>query len=249
MLSKNLEAMILCGGLGTRLRPVVPDVPKCLAPVGGWPFLEYLLCQLRSFGVRKVILCVGYRSEQMAEYFETGERWDVTLMYSVERQLLGTAGALKSAESLISHSPFLALNGDSILEADIPTMIDFHHGRNALATIALARAPVNGRYGSVQTDPQGYVTEFFEKKNPANGSPAGEPGHRRINGGLYVFDREIFSLIPHAPPPVSLEEEVFPHLSGRRICGFPVDGYFVDIGVPEDYATAQQEIPRRFAPC
>lgn len=246
---KNLEAVILCGGLGTRLRPVVPEGPKCLAPVGGRPFLEYLLCQLRSSGVRNAVLCVGYRSEQMAEYFENGERWDISLAYSVERQLLGTAGALKKAESLISHSPFLALNGDSILEASITGLLEFHRGHNALATIALANAPANGRYGSVQTDPQGYITEFSEKKGGANGSSKGGFREGRINGGLYVLDREIFNMISPAPPAISLEREIFPCLAGRNICGCPVDGYFVDIGVPEDYARAQQEIPRRFAPC
>jgi NDP-sugar pyrophosphorylase family protein len=246
---KDLEAVILCGGLGTRLRPVVPEGPKCLAPVGGRPFLEYLLCQLRSSGVRKAILCVGYRSEQMAEYFENGERWDISLTYSVERQLLGTAGALKNAESLINHSPFFALNGDSILEADLPGLVEFHRAHYAPATIALAHVPANGRYGSVRTDPQGYITEFSEKKRGANGaSKAGFEGGR-INGGVYVLDREIFKMISPAPPAISLEREIFPRLAGRRICGFPVDGYFVDIGVPEDYARAQQEIPRRFAPC
>jgi D-glycero-alpha-D-manno-heptose 1-phosphate guanylyltransferase len=246
---EDSQALILCGGFGKRLRPAVPELPKCLAPVGDRPFLEYVLVQLRGAGIRNVTLCVGYRSEEVAEYFERGDRWEMSLSYSFEKRPLGTAGALKKAESLVCTDPFLVLNGDSILDMDLGKMVEFHKQRAALATIALATVASPERYGSVRTDESGLVTAFNEKQPHARTSVALLEATARINGGAYVFDRAIFGEIPAGTAPVSLETDVFPRLTSGRLFGFPSDGYFVDIGVPEDYARAQRELPRRFFPC
>jgi len=246
---RNLEALVLCGGLGMRLRSVVPELPKCLAAVGDRPFLEYVLLQLRAAGIRNVILCTGYRNEHVAEYFETGERWGMSLNYSIEREALGTGGALKRAKRFVHGGTFLALNGDSILDIDLPKMVEFHKGQNALATVALARVESGDRYGTVETDHTGQVTGFSEKASQEKSSVTTMEASTQINGGVYVLDRRIFDEIPAAPPPVSLETEVFPRLAGRRVYGFSTDGYFVDIGIPQDYAKAQRELPRRFASC
>jgi D-glycero-alpha-D-manno-heptose 1-phosphate guanylyltransferase len=246
---EDFQALILCGGLGKRLRPVVPELPKCLAPVGDRPFLEYVLLQLRSAGIRKITLCVGYRSEQVAEYFEAGERLGMSLSYSVEKEAMGTAGAVKKAESFVCQDRFLVLNGDSILDVNLEKMAEFHKSRRALATLALARVASSQRYGNVRTDKTGLVTGFSEKESRASASVAILEDSERINGGVYIFDRRILGEIPAAPPPVSFETDVFPRLIGNLVFGYPSEGYFVDIGVPEDYASAQRELPRRFFAC
>lgn len=247
MTLENIEALILCGGLGRRLQSAVPELPKCLAPVGDRPFLEFVLLYLRAQGIRSVTLCVGHRSQQVAEYFESGSRWEMTLTYSHEQQPLGTAGALKNAKPSIHNSPFLVLNGDSILEVNLAEMIRFHESRRALGTIALAHVPSAGRYGSVRVDHAGNITGFLEKAAAAAGG--GANAHPQINAGMYVFRRDIFDEIPSPPPPVSLETDVFPRFVSRGLFGFPSDGYFVDIGVPDDYARAQRELPRRILSC
>jgi D-glycero-alpha-D-manno-heptose 1-phosphate guanylyltransferase len=246
---RNLEAVILCGGLGRRLRSVVPELPKCLAAVGDRPFLEYVLLQLRGEGIRNVVLCTGYRSEHVADYFETGKRWGMSLTYSIEKKALGTGGALKKAAAYLHGSPFLALNGDSILDVNLAEMVAFHQANQALVTIALAQVESGERYGNVDTDADGCVTAFREKGARATTSVATMETTARINGGIYVLDSKALAEIPSAPPPVSLEAEIFPRLTGRRVYGYPSSGYFVDIGVPEDYAKAQRELPRRFSSC
>lgn len=246
---EDLQALILCGGLGTRLRSVVPELPKCLAPVGDRPFLEYVLLQLRAAGIRDVTLCVGYRGQQVAEYFEAGVRWGMSLSYSLEREPLGTAGALKNAESFVRHDQFLVLNGDSILDVNLLKMAEYHRRHMALATLALARVASAPRYGGVRTDENGRITDFSEKGSAANLSVAVLEDSARINAGVYFFDRRILGRIPTAPPAVSLETDIFPRFAANDALGFPADGYFVDIGVPEDYARAQRELPRRFLAC
>ena len=243
---KSLEAVVLCGGLGLRLRPAVPDLPKCLAPVGGRPFLEFVLLQLRCSGIRDVTLCVGYRNEQVREYFGNGKQWGLAIRYSVENGQLGTAGALKHAQRLIRNSPFIALNGDSILELDFGQIVEFHRRRSALVTLALAEVSCDRRYGSVLADDSGQVMLFHEKMKHDDGAGASFHKHALINAGVYVLNREIFDAIPCAPPAVSLETAVFPCLIGRGLYGCRCDGYFVDIGIPQDYAKAQRELPERF---
>lgn len=271
MALRGVACVVLCGGLGKRLRPAVGDLPKCLAPVGGRPFLEYLLLQLRKAGVRRVTLCTGHGSRQVAACVASGSRWGMSVGYSQEKEPLGTAGALKNAEGAVNSSPFLVLNGDSILEANLEQLVQFHVARGALATLGLVRVRDEVRFGSVQTDGAGKILDFSEKREvskasrqqnraravsaphlpPAasTNSPADVLCEALVNGGVYVMDREIFSEIPPAPPAVSLETQIFPRLAGRRIFGLAQEGYFVDIGIPEDYKRAQRELPGRFASC
>lgn len=268
---RGVACVVLCGGLGKRLRPAVGDLPKCLAPVGGRPFLEYLLLQLREAGVRRVTLCTGHGSRQVAACVASGSRWGMSVGYSQEKEPLGTAGALKNAEGAVNSSPFLVLNGDSILQGDFEQLVKFHVARGALVTLGLAHVRDEVRYGSVQTDGAGKIMNFSEKREASKS--ARSPHRSRavsaphpplagrasplavampealVNGGVYVMDREIFSEIPPAPPAVSLETQIFPRLAGRRIFGLAQTGYFVDIGIPEDYKRAQRELPGRFAAC
>jgi len=221
-----MQAVILAGGLGTRLRPLVDDRNKTMAPVAGRPFLEYLLMRLRRYGVADVVLCVGHGAELIRGYFGTGDGWQMRLRYSREEELRGTGGAIKMAQELIDGESFLVMNGDSVFAVDLYRLADYHRRRNALVTVGLAQVADTRRFGTVETDQTGRVVGFVEK---GQGSPSG-----LINGGIYVFDRGVLDLIPEGRA-VSLEHEIFPTLVGREFYGLAFGADFVDMGVPEDY--------------
>jgi D-glycero-alpha-D-manno-heptose 1-phosphate guanylyltransferase len=313
-LTPNVPVVILCGGLGLRLRSVVQDKPKCLAPIGGRPFLEWLLANLRCQGFTNILLCLGYGSDQVLEFLqrretplqrrETRDERQATpagantscsselqvsdsgrrqaqdhrapqrigqpapqmeIRHVLEQQPLGTAGALRNAASLIQENQFLAMNGDTMLDVDFQALLRSHTQRDALATMAVWRNPESAaRYGDVDVDAEGRITRFSEKRSaglqpgtmtnvglqsgaaPNAGLKAGATSVSFINGGVYAFAREIFDRMPGAPASVSLEKDIFPSLVGQRFYGFPCDGYFLDIGIPEDYQKAQTELPERF---
>jgi len=227
----DMLAIILAGGLGTRLRKILNDQPKPMAPVAGRPFLEYLILQLRQRGLTDIVLCIGYLGEQVKRYFRDGSKWGVSISYSEEKKPLGTAGAVKLAEKLVQEENFLVMNGDSFLDIDLNKLIDYHLGERALATIALAEVGDPTRYGAVEINEKGEIKSFVEK---------GECSESKlVNGGVYVFNKEIFNYIPEGK--TSLEKEVFPKLVGKRFYGMPVKGFFIDIGVPEDYKRLQND--------
>ncbi len=227
---EKVPAILLVGGLGTRLQSVLPSTAKPMARVGKAPFLEFLVMQLRSQGIRRLIMCTGHLAEQVEAEFGDGHQLDVSIVYSKESQPLGTAGAVKLAEHHLGHaSDFLVMNGDSFLELNIGKLLRFHRERKGLMTMALCRASDAARYGSVDTDSQNRVTGFREKTGVS------APGV--INGGVYVFKREVPDSIPDGP--ASLEREVFPKLLARGIYALEQPGMFIDIGTPEDYARAQ----------
>ncbi len=228
-----MQAVILAGGLGTRLRSVISDVPKPLAPVHDQPFLAYQIAYLRHQGIRDFVLCVGYLREHIMAFFEDGARWGVRIRYAVETTLLGTAGALRNAQSLI-EGPFLALNGDSFLELDYDALLLFHHKRKkhfpaTMGTLALRRVEDAGRFGTVRLNGSGRILAFREK--------TGEPAPAWINGGVYLLEPDVLERIPPHRK-ISIEREIFPALleTGELLFGYPVNGYFVDIGTPEGYA-------------
>jgi NDP-sugar pyrophosphorylase family protein len=208
-----------------------------MAAIAEKPFLEYLLLQLKSYGVTNIILCIGYRGEFIEEYFGHGAILGLRLSYSCESEPLSTGGALKLAEPLIKTSDFLVLNGDSFFDIDLRALIRYHQSRKARATIALAEVENTARYGSVEINAQGEITCFLEKA---------QKGLGLINGGVYMLSGEVLALIPRGRA-VSLEREVFPRLIGHGLYGLSFRGYFVDIGVPEDYLKLQAEPGRLLA--
>lgn len=227
---KDIKAVLLVGGLGTRLRPVLPGTPKPLASVGRRPFLELLVGQLRQHGIRQLVFCTGYLAEEIEKQFGDGSRWDVTIEYSKETTALGTAGAIKLAEPLLRDcSNFLVMNGDSFMQMDLKLLRAFHRERGGIASMAVARMKNDKRYGTVQFGAGGRVTGFTEK---GAGAPSGF-----INAGVYVFEQRIFQHIP--PGPASLERDVFPNVLGYGVFAAEQHGMFIDIGTPEDYARAQ----------
>jgi len=227
---ESTPVLLLVGGMGTRLRPVLSGKPKPLAPVGDVPFLELLVLQLRSQELRHLVMCTGFQAGQIQQEFSDGRKWNVTIEYSEETRPLGTAGAIKLAERFVLQSPdFVVMNGDSFLQLDLRQLIQFHRQHGGLATIAVRRVTDAARYGTVQVDAQYRVTRFSEKM----GTP--EPGI--INGGIYVFSREVLNHIPDGIS--SLEKDVLPGFVSQGIFALEQTGIFIDIGTPEDYARAQ----------
>ena len=227
----DTKAVLLVGGLGTRLRTLVPSAPKPLAPVGDRPFLELLVRQLLIQNIRRLIMCTGYLADQVESAFGDGHNLGVAIEYSRESDPLGTGGAIKLAQSYLrSSSDFLVLNGDSFVEVDLRQLVQFHRTHGGLATMAVLSAENASRYGTVHVNSGNRVTEFHEKTG--NDSPG------LINAGVYVFNRELFDHIPDGK--VSLEREVFPRILDRGVYVVEQHGMFIDIGTPADYMQAQQ---------
>jgi D-glycero-alpha-D-manno-heptose 1-phosphate guanylyltransferase len=224
-----ITAFILCGGLGTRLRSVVSDVPKSMAKIGERPFLEIQLLQLRSQGVRRVVLGTGYLGEQIESYFGDGERVGLTVSYSRETEPLGTGGAIRLALDQLS-SPALILNGDSYCQCDLAALAAFYEERGADFVMAVREIENASRYGRVRVEGADRLGGFEEK------SGADLPG--LINTGIYLCNRDIIAGIP-AGRPVSFERETIPSALARPCHVFRTSGIFIDIGVPDDYQRAQ----------
>jgi NDP-sugar pyrophosphorylase family protein len=228
-----MQALILAGGLGTRLRPLAGNGPKAMARPGGRPFLEHQLALLVESGVRDAVLCLGYLHQEIQDHFGDGAAWGLRLTYSVEPSPLGTAGALKWAEPLVG-GPFLVLNGDTYVHVDLGALMACQQARRsedrrALGTLAVARVEDPRSYGTVRLDGAGRILAFAEKA-------AAPPGAAWISAGVYAFEREVLAHIP-AGRPVSLERETFGRLlaAGCRLQAVPVAGAVVDIGTPEGY--------------
>lgn len=225
-------AIILVGGLGTRLGALSAGMPKPMLPVAGRPFVEYLVYQLSGSGIRRIILACGYRAEVVRAHFGDGRRWDVETVFSEEREPLGTGGALRLASELVEGERFLAMNGDSFLAIDPRAVageepgVSASEGPDVPASMALVNVADTSRYGKVERSPDGTVTRF------AQGGRPGEPGV--VNAGIYAFRRDAMLLIPPGRP-CSLEHEVLPRLAGRGLLGVPFDAFFVDIGLPDTY--------------
>lgn len=229
--------MVLAGGLGTRLRPVMADKPKVLATVAGRPFLAHLLDQLHDAGFDRAILCTGHRGEQVQAAFGDAYR-DVALIYSRETALLGTAGALRLALPLVQSEAVLVMNGDSFCGVDLGSVWAWHAARAAAATVVLVEVDDAVRYGTVSRSVDGRITTFAEK-----GTGHG-PG--LVNAGIYVIARDRLETIP-PDRPVSLEREMLPLWIEQGVQGYPAapGTRFLDIGVPEAYAEAERFFGRQ----
>lgn len=232
-------AVILAGGLGSRLQTVVQDVPKPMAPINGRPFLEYLLDYWIGQNISHFVLSVGYKHEIIERHFGNNYK-EAKIDYAVEERPLGTGGGLLCALKYLSGAEsFLIVNGDTFFEVDLMSMRLFHQAKQAAVTIALRKVEVNSRYDSVEFDGHGKITAF---DNQGRNS-----GPEFINGGVYLAEKSAFvDFTPEAYEPVSLEDQIYPRMlaEGRRIYGFPSSVNFIDIGVPEDYRRAVNVIPR-----
>lgn len=224
-----VDAIVLCGGRGTRLASVVADVPKPLAPVLGRPFLDHLVDQLAASGlVRHVVLAVGHLADMVREHYARHAP-PIPVSFVVESVPLGTGGALVNALPATSSDPVLGLNGDSLFRFDLGRLLRHHRDHAADATLALVAMPDCSRYGSVVLDGS-RVTSFLEKQ-PGRGAGL-------INGGVMVLSR---SLLTRPVVPLSVETELLPEaVARRRVEGVPFESPFLDIGLPETFAAAPE---------
>ena len=227
------EAIILAGGFGTRLRSVVSDVPKPMAPVAGRPFLAYLLDRLKSQGYKHVVLATGYLHEKVEEYFGK-EYKGLAVDYARELSPLGTGGAIVNALQQCTEANVTVLNGDTMFDIDHEELCCRADEWHAPLTAVLRWVPDAGRYGSVEVDGDGRITAFREK-DPATGS-----GY--INGGIYRMQRSLLDGYAVGTQ-FSFEKEVLQAL-GKPFRAYAADGYFIDIGIPDDYQRAQTELPQ-----
>ena len=226
------EAIILAGGLGTRLRSVVPDLPKCMAPVNEKPFLTYVINHLLSQGIRHFIFSLGYKSEAIVEFLEK-DFPSLLFKTSIEDEPLGTGGAVKKACGIAKDKSVLVTNGDTLFKIDITKVAGFHSLCGANCTLSLKPMTNFNRYGVVEIDNDNVIKSFKEKQHYESGL---------INGGVYALHVNKF-LNEDLPEKFSFETDYLEkYYATRRMFGLPQDEYFIDIGIPEDYARAQVEL-------
>ena len=226
------EAIILAGGLGTRLKSTVPDLPKCLAPVAGKPFLCYLISHLQSQGITHFIFSLGYKSEMVEEFLQK-EFPSLFLKTSIETEPLGTGGAIKKALEKAKEKSVLIANGDTLFKIDVPLLTGFHTLSGANCTLSLKPMKNFDRYSIVEADADNVITSFKEKQYVESGC---------INGGMYALHKNKF-LDEELPDKFSFEKDYLEkYYTKRRMFGLVQDEYFIDIGIPEDYERAQEEL-------
>jgi len=226
------EAIILAGGLGTRLRSAVPDLPKCMAPVNGQPFLAYVVDHFLAQGIQKFIFALGYKSEAFEEFISLKVSAG-NFKLSIETEPLGTGGAIKKAASLVEGKTAVVANGDTLFKINIGKLLSFHHMCGAHCTLSLKPMKNFNRYGVVEVNKDYSIKSFHEKKEYEEGL---------INGGVYALHAQKF-LDENLPEKFSFEKDYLEKFyASRRMFGVAQDEYFIDIGIPEDYEKAKLEL-------
>ena len=239
----EIDAVILCGGMGKRLRSLVNDRPKPMAEINDRPFLDILIDSFAQFGFRRFILCAGYMSDIIREYYtETtasvgwgSPHHSRRFIISEENKPLGTAGAIKNAAEHIRSDTFLIANGDSFCSADLSAFYDFHSARHALMSMVVIETQNTGDCGMVSLDDSQRITGFEEKDQQSHS--------RYINAGVYLFQKEALSLIPENTA-FSLEKHLFPRLIEQNCYAYPTEGRLFDIGTPERLAAAIKHLAK-----
>ena len=236
-----MKAVILVGGEGTRLWPLTCNTPKAMVPILNRPFLEHLLCYLEKHGVTDIILAMGYLPDPIQSRLGDGTRFGVRVTYLVEESPLGTAGAVKNAESLLDE-PFIVFNGDILTEIDLSAMLRRHQEIKPKASIALTPVDNPTVYGVVETDAQDRVKRFMEKPSRDKITT------NMVNAGIYILEPEVLQYIP-ATSPSMFEHHLFPLLLelGETILSYPSDAYWIDIGTPEKYLKVHHDLLLRWS--
>lgn len=226
---KLLRAVILCGGQGTRLKPITYEIPKPLLPMHGKPILEHLLDLFKKYEINEIILAVGYLKEKIKEHLGNGNKYGVRMSYIEEAAPLGTAGPLKLAEEFLKET-FIVSNGDELKDIDVKEMLDQHKATNALVTIALTEVPEPEFYGVALLEGN-KILEFIEKP------PHEEAPSHFINAGFYIMEPEVLKYIPEGF--AMLERDVFPNIAKEgRLYGYKFKGQWFDTGTMERYEQA-----------
>ena len=236
-------AVVLAGGLGTRLRDVLPDRPKALAPAAGEPFISYLLAYLAGQGILQVILALGHLAEPMQAYVGRGERWNLAIQCVTEELPLGTAGAARLASADLT-GPFFVVNGDTLFAIKLDDLWVHHLRRQAAATIALRPVEQNSqersKRGVIVLGKDGLIQQFLEK--PSSNQSGSTDQIVYTNGGVYLLAPQVLQSVPLGQA-YSLETQVFPALANAgQLGGFVQDAYFTDIGTPESLAGFEADV-------
>jgi NDP-sugar pyrophosphorylase family protein len=232
----SLDVLVLAGGLGTRIAPILGDTPKLLAPISGRPYLAYLLDWLRRFGAARIVFGLGHRASAVVGFLKSNEsiQRDLTVVIVTEPRPLGTAGAIRYARRELRTDPVLIINGDSFADVDLCAFVERHRTAEAKATVLCAAVDDAGRYGRVELDRNGRIHRFVEKDLSFHGSGV-------VNAGVYLFSAALLDEIA-AGDASSLEHEVFEHAHAGSLAAFAGDFQFIDIGTPESLALAEHLI-------
>lgn len=232
-----MEAIILAGGLGTRLSKIINDIPKPMAIVNSKPFLQYVLDYLSYFNITKVTLSVGYKHEIIKSHFKEKYK-SINIKYAIETEPLGTGGGIKYALNFCEQKEILIINGDTFFNVDLFELNKFHNQVTADLTLSLKYVDNCQRYGSVKLNNELRIIGFEEKKTIT------ESAEGFINGGLYLINKDYFNKIEF-PEKFSFEKDFLEkHYTTSNFYGHTSNGYFIDIGIPEDYARAQDEFKK-----
>lgn len=227
------EAIILAGGYGTRLQSVIKDIPKPMAPIKGRPFLTYLLDNLAAENFNHIILSTGYLHEKIENFFGNHYK-EMKISYAHEKEPLGTGGAIQYALSFCKSPNVIVLNGDTLFKVNLSQFIQFHKNKNTLLSIVLRNVEDVSRYGSVSINNKNQIIDFSEKQKNL--------GEGYINGGIYILQKELFNRYPQ-PQKFSFEKDILEKLYTQELFyGWVSKDYFLDIGIPEDYARALIEL-------
>lgn len=230
------EAIILAGGFGTRLQTVVNDVPKPMAPVNGRPFLDYIFLYLKHYGIMHVVLSTGYLAHKVSDRYKN-QFEGIRVSYAVEETPLGTGGGIRLAMEQCDTEHVVVLNGDSFFDVDLKAYYKQYEGCGPAAALALRKVQNAARYGTISLGADQGIISFKEKDSME------KPG--LINGGVYILNTAIYLATTRADKAFSIEKDFFEtRLTDIMLCGFEHGGYFIDIGIPEDYSQAQEDFKR-----
>lgn len=237
----QVDAVVLVGGQGTRLRPLTLSAPKPMLPTAGLAFLTHLLSRIAEAGIEHVVLGTSYKADVFEASFGDGSKFGLEMEYVFESEPMGTGGAIANVTDKLRHDTAMVFNGDVLSGCDLGALLDTHERHDADVTLHLVRVGDPRAFGCVPTDAEGVVTAFLEKTQ--------DPPTDQINAGTYVFKREVLDRIPRDRP-VSVEREVFPGLlsDGLRVCGYVDATYWRDMGTPEDFVRGSADLVRGIAP-
>ncbi|MDT5091157.1 MAG: mannose-phosphate guanylyltransferase [Mycobacterium sp.] len=240
-ITRAVDAVVLVGGQGTRLRPLTLSAPKPMLPTAGLPFLTHLLSRIAAAGIEHVVLGTSYKPHVFEAEFGDGSKLGLEIEYVTESEPLGTGGAIANVAKKLRHDTVMVFNGDVLSGADLAALLDSHASLDSDVTLHLVRVGDPRAFGCVPTDNDGLVTAFLEKTQ--------DPPTDQINAGCYVFRRSVIDRIPVGRP-VSVEREVFPALlsEGLRVCGYVDSSYWRDMGTPEDFVRGSADLVRGIAP-
>jgi len=232
-----VQAVILAGGIGSRMRPLTYVIPKAMLPIGGKPLLEHTIRYLKGYGFREFVVCVAYLKNHIMEYFKNGKGLGVNIQYAEAEMPLGTGGQLKTAEKFVAER-FLALNGDIVTSLNIRHLLEFHEKNGGIGTIALKRFEFPVPYGHIELGDDNCTIRSFREK-PTFSFMA--------NAGVYVFEPKILGYIPPNRV-VSVERETFPALlkNGERLNGYYEEAYWADVGTLTDFERVDKELYSKF---